>query len=73
MAYVTNPATLRLAVWVSLLGVAAAVALDAVGVAAQPLLVVAIMIVGMTTSSIRTNRLPRATAPVASRERVAIS
>ena len=70
MAYAINPATLRLAAWVSVLGVAAAVALDAAGWAPRPLLVVAVMVIGVATSSVRTNRLPQAQPSMAQHHRV---
>ena len=60
MAYVFDPVILRLGAWVSVLGVLAAGALDAAGWTARPAVVLAVMIVGVWTSSIRTARLPRA-------------
>ncbi len=58
MAYVCNPATLRLAVWISVLGVVSAVALEAAGWNARPMVIVAVMIGGVWASSVRTSRLP---------------
>lgn len=60
MAYVFDPVILRLGAWVSVLGVLAAGSLEAAGWTARPAVVLAVMIAGIWTSSIRTARLPRA-------------